>query len=193
MGERGASPIAMLLIFTILIVAFLAGGYYVLSKTKYAASMAKLPVVGKYFQPVKNKKSNEEAKAAQYLAQEGRLKIQERELKKKAEALEEQKALLDEREMNVSQKEVQLASPNSQQGQQVANESPAANQFKRLAKIYAGMEAKKAAAIMKDLDDNSIIIILSQMKPDQAAEIISALDPQQAAKITKIMMQPVAE
>ena len=192
MGEKGASPIVVILMFALLLAAFLAGGYYVLSKTKYAATMAKLPVVGKYLQSAKDKKSTEEAKAVQYLAQEGRLKIQERELKKKLDSLEQQKILLDEREMQLTQKQA-AAKKNDPAQSQGSTESTGNNQFKRLAKIYAGMEAKKAATIMKSLDDNSVIIILSQMKPDQAGEIISSLDPQKAAKITRIMMQPPAD
>lgn len=193
MGEKGASPIAIILIFAIFLTAFLAGGYYVLSKTKYAAAMAKLPMVGKYLQPSKTEvKSTEEAKAAQYLAQEGRLKIQEREIRKQMDSLEQQKALLEEQELQLTQKEAQ-AKPNDSPQKQQTTGITANNQFKRLAKMYSSMEAKKAAAIMKSLDDNSIIIILSQMKPDQAGEIISSLDPQKAAKITKIMMQPPAD
>lgn len=198
MGEKGASPIAKLLIFTILILSFLAGGYYVLAKTKYAESMTKIPVIGKYLQLDKDKKNKEQAKAAQLLSHEGRLKIQERELEKQTKALEEQEVLLREREEKIAKQEAQPngdLSRNKLQDQQIKEGmTPDSNtQFKRLAKIYTGMEAKKAAEIMKNLDDNSIIVILSQMKADQAAEVIGALEPQKAAKITKLMMQATAQ
>jgi len=196
-GGKDSGSIAVFLIFIILLGVFLAGGYYILPKTKYAAELAKIPVIGQYFSPVKDDQKVKETKEAQFLAQEGRLKIQERELEKKTAALEEKKILLEQREMDITKKEAQLnadnlKNDNNQVGQSTGDTS-SNNKLKRLAKIYAGMEAKKVAAIMKDLDDNSVIIILSQIKPDQAGEIISSLDPQQAAKITKLMMQPVTE
>lgn len=203
MEEKSTSrrPVVIIFIGSILILSFLAGAYYVIVNSKYAPSMAKLPVVGKYFHANKKKINTPVDKAAQLLAQEGNLKIQQRELEKQATALAQQKALLDQKEAELKKNQptgagTQQSNTNqasqtdkTQAPQSQGQNTTAVNPAKRLARMYTEMEAKKAATILGNMDDNSVISILNQMKPDQAGEIISYMNPKKAANVTKKMMK----
>ncbi len=57
-------------------------------------------------------------------------------------------------------------------------------EVKSLAKIYEGMESKKAVAILEAIEDDAIIRkILAQMKKDKVAEILQEMRPSRSARI----------
>jgi flagellar motility protein MotE (MotC chaperone) len=66
-----------------------------------------------------------------------------------------------------------------------ASASPAAvsDEVKRVAEYWAGMDADKAAAIIKLLPDSYVKAVFSQMPADAVADIVSELPPKTAARL----------
>jgi len=55
---------------------------------------------------------------------------------------------------------------------------------KRAAAYWAGMDADKAAAIVKVLPDAYVKLVFNQMPPDAVADIMSELPAKTAARLT---------
>jgi hypothetical protein len=59
---------------------------------------------------------------------------------------------------------------------------------RRVAKIFTSMDAKAAAKVLEQMNDNDIHIILGYVGAKQAAAILSALPPERVAKLSKLEM-----
>jgi hypothetical protein len=59
---------------------------------------------------------------------------------------------------------------------------------KRVAKIFTSMDAKAAAKVLVQMNDNDIHIILGYVGPKQAAQIMTELPPERVAKLSKLEM-----
>lgn len=59
--------------------------------------------------------------------------------------------------------------------------------IKDLAQYYELMEARNAAKILENIEDDFLIQLFQNMKKETVSEILSNLDPQKAASITKKM------
>lgn len=59
---------------------------------------------------------------------------------------------------------------------------------RRVAKIFTSMDAKAAAKVLEQMNDNDIHIILGYVGPKQAASILTALPPERVAKLSKLDM-----
>jgi hypothetical protein len=57
---------------------------------------------------------------------------------------------------------------------------------RRVAKIFTSMDAKAAAKILEQMNDNDIHVILGYVGAKQAAQILSALPPERVAKLSKL-------
>jgi len=60
--------------------------------------------------------------------------------------------------------------------------------YKNMARYFAGMDSKNAAAIMEKLDNNQVIGILGHMNKETAAEILQKLSVDKAAAISRQML-----
>jgi hypothetical protein len=59
---------------------------------------------------------------------------------------------------------------------------------RRVAKIFTSMDAKAAAKVLEQMNDNDVHVILGYVGPKQAAQILSALPPERVAKLSKLEM-----
>jgi flagellar motility protein MotE (MotC chaperone) len=59
---------------------------------------------------------------------------------------------------------------------------------RRVAKIFTSMDAKAAAKVLEQMNDNDVHIILGYVGAKQAAAILSALPPERVAKLSKLEM-----
>jgi len=59
--------------------------------------------------------------------------------------------------------------------------------FKLLIKAFSEMRAKKAAALLLNMDQDMALKILSQLKSSQVASILSAMPPEKAAALSEAL------
>ena len=59
---------------------------------------------------------------------------------------------------------------------------------RRVAKIFTSMDAKAAAKVLVQMNDNDIHIILGYVGAKQAAQIMTELPPERVAKLSKLEM-----
>jgi hypothetical protein len=79
-----------------------------------------------------------------------------------------------------------LSAPPSAAPSPTPKATPAAitDDVKRAATYWAGMDADKAAAIVKQLPDPYVKLVFSQMPPDAVSDIMSELPAKTAARLT---------
>jgi hypothetical protein len=70
----------------------------------------------------------------------------------------------------------------------IAGDTVAQAQERRLAKVFASMDAKQAAKVLEHMDDHDVQIILGYVGPRQAATIMAALPPARVAALSKLVM-----
>jgi flagellar motility protein MotE (MotC chaperone) len=104
-------------------------------------------------------------------------------------------AQVDTERKNAAAKDAQIAQLQAQVSslspQPNATETPApkptapviSDDMKRAATYWAGMDADKAAAIVKQLPESYVKLVFSQMPPDAVSDIMSELPPKAAARL----------
>jgi len=160
----------------VVLLAALAAAVY-LGLIEPPPAVRKLPLVNRLVPPYA-----ESGGASTKVSEVDLLREELREARAKVTSLENQKAELQTR-IETLEKERDLL---KEMNQNLAQEGV---QYKKLAEYYSSMKAKKAAAIMAELDEETLVGILSNMGSETAAGIMSELDPQQAAVLTKRMLQ----
>jgi flagellar motility protein MotE (MotC chaperone) len=68
-----------------------------------------------------------------------------------------------------------------------------AGRVKRLARLYEGMRAKEAAAVLERLERPLAMRILSLLSERQAGKILSAMNPSAAAEVSRLLGQATLE
>ncbi|BBB93183.1 MAG TPA: magnesium transporter MgtE [Methylomusa anaerophila] len=64
-----------------------------------------------------------------------------------------------------------------------------AKRWSKMARLYDSMKPAEAAAILKQLDDNTVTAILNKMEDEQVAKILALFDPAKAADLTREMLK----
>lgn len=59
---------------------------------------------------------------------------------------------------------------------------------RRVAKIFTSMDAKAAAKVLEQMNDNDIHVILGYVGAKQAAQILAVMPPERVAKLSKLDM-----
>lgn len=67
----------------------------------------------------------------------------------------------------------------------ISFEQSEAKNLKKLAEVYGGMKPDKAAAIIKEMDDDTAVKLLSTMNGRDSAKILQAIEPDRAVKLSE--------
>ncbi|QJW48132.1 magnesium transporter MgtE [bacterium BFN5] len=59
----------------------------------------------------------------------------------------------------------------------------------KLARLYGGMKAEDAVAVLNKLNDADVLAILNKMEEDQVSKILSLMEATRAARLTEIMLK----
>lgn len=73
--------------------------------------------------------------------------------------------------------------------EEARNQAELAKRVARLARFYGEMKPANAAAVIKELDDETVLAIFSKMEDDQVAKILSVLEAERAARLTEDMLR----
>lgn len=174
-------PFLFALVITVVVLE--VAGIDVNSKAMNIASH--IPYLSSY---VKSKSSQKNVNTLTQLKEE--LVSTQRNLDETQKAL---KAIQDQ----VAQKDAQIKTLTAQnaalqqQQQTVQNQAAELERKKKLVlDTYTTMDAKKAAAIIKALPDNTAVSILSKIPSTLLSELFASMTPQDAAKYTKLLTTP---
>lgn len=173
-GKRGLIILMILLIGGI--AAAQVAGFINLKPT-----LAKVPVVGKYFK-IEQPAAPTDVPAADPESETAALQIK---IKEQDDLL---KGLLDEKE-TLQQDKQKLADQVQELQTQLQGEQTRRLGFKDMARYYGQMKPATAAAIIDKQDDQTVIGILQELPEDQAARILAALKPERAAALVNQMIK----
>ncbi|MCI3919023.1 hypothetical protein MO973_02110 [Paenibacillus sp. TRM 82003] len=205
-ADRSYSLVERLLFYTlpVLFTLLLTGvlltvfGYDVVNEVLRAGN--KVPVVSSVLPDPKP--TEEELRAAIREAQvdeeeEGASAPDEEQAAAAAAALAERDSRIAALETNAEAKdariaelEAQLEAEQTASAQAAAEEAEYADNIRKLASVYAGMKASKAAPVLESLTLSERVLVLKEMDEKQQVEILEKMDPTIAAE-TSILMKDV--
>ena len=114
------------------------------------------------------------------------------ELEKKEAEVTALQADLQAKEQRIQELVSELEAMKEKQLQEAAADEEYAANIRELAKVYAGMKSKKAAAVMENLTISERVLLLREMKNDQQVEILEDMNPAVAAETSILLKDAVA-
>ena len=121
--------------------------------------------------------------AAALEAKRQQLVEKEQALKAKEEALRKLSATLDSRvaQLNAAQKGIE--------GALVAKKKQDDERYKKMVKIYKGLKAEQAGALLNQLEDKLVIEMLNQMDQKTAVKLIPFIDKPRVLEWTRVNLK----
>ncbi|AEE96055.1 MotE family protein [Mahella australiensis] len=178
-GGRSALAVVLAIIF-ILLAVFEAAIIFNIAGIRDMVST--IPFIGPVINgPELEAKADIEERTTALNKKDADLKAKETSLANKEAELEKREKAVDDKENQLAQKEQELVVKEAElNSKQMA--------IADMAKMYESMDAKQAAAILSEVDNDGLVIdILKRMKEDKAAAILEQMESKKAAELTKIM------
>jgi flagellar motility protein MotE (MotC chaperone) len=180
-GNNGKSALPVVLAIIFILLAVLEAAI-IFNIAGVRDVISAIPFIGPVINgPELEAKADIEERTAALNKKDADLKAKETLLANKEAELEKREKEVDDKENQLAQKEQELAAKEAElNSKQMA--------IADMAKMYESMNAKQAANILSELDNDGLIVdILKGMKDDKAAAILEQMEPARAAELTKIM------
>ncbi|WP_232697035.1 MotE family protein [Brevibacillus daliensis] len=91
---------------------------------------------------------------------------------------------VNEKEATIQALQTQVKELQRTSEQKRVDEEERQKQFQSLAKTYATMSPKNAAAILENLSNEEAVVVLAKMKTDVQSQILAKMDPKKAADLS---------
>lgn len=96
----------------------------------------------------------------------------------------------ESKDQEIARLKTELEAKQDAAAQAAATEEEYAENIRRLASVYAGMKASKAAPVLQSLTQSERVLVLREMTQEQQIDILERMDPAVAAE-TSIMMKDI--
>lgn len=105
-------------------------------------------------------------------------------------AADEREAALDEREDTLSAREDTVNEWIDKILENNPQATGSSNDISNMVKVIAGMDPKKAALMMNEMDQDNVVRILSAMKAASSSAILDNMEPDYAAELMTLVVEP---
>ncbi|NGM81151.1 kinesin [Paenibacillus sp. 7124] len=175
------------IIFTLVLIGVLLALFNMDYRNDMLQIANKIPVVNKWIPDPKGEPSEDSQSAEEQAASsEATIKELKTQLSQQAETvkqLNEQKTAQDKQVEALKSQIGDMQQAASSQ-QPVETEDEHQKQIVAMTKLYAGMKASKAAAIMQNMTTEEVVQLLSGMNNDSKTAILEKMDPKIAADVS---------